>query len=76
MDVTRDTHRLHHSVIICETNSNFGSNFPWWDRLFGTYLAQPAARHDRMMLGIACYHDPKHLTVIRLLTLPCLPQLK
>ncbi|HFQ89744.1 MAG TPA: sterol desaturase family protein, partial [Desulfobulbus sp.] len=35
--VTPDMHRVHHSVIIRETNSNFGFNFPWWDRLFGTY---------------------------------------
>ena len=35
--VTPDMHRIHHSVIIQETNSNFGFNLPWWDRLFGTY---------------------------------------
>ena len=35
--VTPDMHRVHHSVIIRETNSNYGFNLPWWDRLFGTY---------------------------------------
>ena len=40
--VTPDMHRVHHSVIIRETNSNFGFNFPWWDRFFGTYRPQPA----------------------------------
>ncbi len=43
--VTPDMHRVHHSVIPHETNSNFGFNLPWWDRLFGTYLAQPTAGH-------------------------------
>ncbi|MFQ5956050.1 MAG: sterol desaturase family protein, partial [Kiloniellales bacterium] len=41
--VTPDMHRVHHSVVVRETNSNFGFNLPWWDRLFGTYRAQPAA---------------------------------
>ncbi len=74
--VTPDMHRVHHSVIVRETNSNFGFNFPWWDRLFGTYRGQPAAGHDRMVIGIARYRDPKHLTVSHLLTLPFLPEPK
>jgi len=45
--VTPDMHRVHHSVIPRETNSNFGFNLPWWDRLFGTYRAQPAAATRR-----------------------------
>ena len=45
--VTPDMHRVHHSVDPRETNSNFGFNVPWWDRLFGTYRAQPQAGHDR-----------------------------
>src|ERR1700724_407203 len=39
--VTPDMHRVHHSILSRETNSNFGFNLPWWDRLFGTYRAQP-----------------------------------
>jgi sterol desaturase/sphingolipid hydroxylase (fatty acid hydroxylase superfamily) len=39
--VTPDMHRVHHSVVIRETNNNYGFNFPWWDRLFGTYKGQP-----------------------------------
>jgi sterol desaturase/sphingolipid hydroxylase (fatty acid hydroxylase superfamily) len=72
--VTPDMHRVHHSVIIRETNSNFGFNLPWWDRLFGTYRAQPAAGHDRMVIGIARYRNPKRLTLARLLALPFLPE--
>ena len=72
--VTPDMHRVHHSVIIRETNSNFGFNFPWWDRLFGTYRAQPSAGHDGMVIGLARYRDPNHLNLLRLLALPFLRQ--
>jgi sterol desaturase/sphingolipid hydroxylase (fatty acid hydroxylase superfamily) len=70
--VTPDMHRVHHSVVIRETNSNFGFNFPWWDRLFGTYRAQPSAGHDEMVIGLARYRDPMNLTLLRLLALPFL----
>jgi sterol desaturase/sphingolipid hydroxylase (fatty acid hydroxylase superfamily) len=53
--VTPDMHRVHHSVVIRETNSNFGFNFPWWDRLFGTYRDQPAAGHEGMTIGLSQY---------------------
>ena len=43
--VTPDMHRVHHSIVTRETQSNFGFNLPWWDQLFGTYRAQPAAGH-------------------------------
>jgi sterol desaturase/sphingolipid hydroxylase (fatty acid hydroxylase superfamily) len=50
--VTPDMHRVHHSVIPRETNSNFGFNLPWWDRLLGSYRSQPEAGHDDMTIGI------------------------
>ncbi len=50
--VTPDMHRVHHSVEDDETNSNFGFSLPWWDRLFGTYRAQPRAGHEGMTIGI------------------------
>jgi sterol desaturase/sphingolipid hydroxylase (fatty acid hydroxylase superfamily) len=56
--VTPDMHRVHHSVEEDETNSNFGFNLPWWDRLFGTYRAQPRAGHDAMVIGIHGHTDP------------------
>jgi sterol desaturase/sphingolipid hydroxylase (fatty acid hydroxylase superfamily) len=68
--VTPDMHRVHHSVVIKETNSNFGFNFPWWDRLFGTYRAQPAAGHDEMVIGLSLFRDEKKLTLPWLLALP------
>jgi sterol desaturase/sphingolipid hydroxylase (fatty acid hydroxylase superfamily) len=57
--VTPDMHRVHHSVEDDETNSNFGFNLPWWDRLLGTYRAQPRGGHERMTLGIRTYRDPR-----------------
>jgi sterol desaturase/sphingolipid hydroxylase (fatty acid hydroxylase superfamily) len=56
--VTPDMHRVHHSVEDDETNSNFGFNLPWWDRLFGTYRDQPRAGHVAMTIGIHGYDNP------------------
>jgi sterol desaturase/sphingolipid hydroxylase (fatty acid hydroxylase superfamily) len=68
--VTPDMHRVHHSVAIRETNSNFGFNFPWWDRIFGTYRAQPAAGHIGMTIGLSQFRDASRLTLPRLMILP------
>ena len=70
--VTPDMHRVHHSVILRETNSNYGFNFPWWDRLLGTYKAQPDKGHTGMIIGLSQFRDPKALTLPRLLVLPFL----
>ena len=68
--VTPDMHRVHHSVVRRETDSNFGFNFPWWDRLFGTYRAQPEAGHDDMTIGIEQFREPSELRLDRMLTQP------
>lgn len=60
--VTPDMHRVHHSVEDDETNSNFGFNLPWWDRLLGTYRDQPRAGHVQMTIGIRTFRDPKQCT--------------
>jgi sterol desaturase/sphingolipid hydroxylase (fatty acid hydroxylase superfamily) len=59
--VTPDMHRVHHSVEADETNSNFGFNLSWWDRLLGTYRDQPRAGHQDMTLGIADHRDPREV---------------
>ncbi len=56
--VTPDMHRVHHSQEIDEANSNFGFNLPWWDRLMGTYRAQPRAGHMEMEIGLARLAEP------------------
>ena len=68
--VTPDMHRVHHSVIVNETNSNFGFNLPWWDRLFGTYRAQPAAGHERMAIGLEQFREPRLQWLWHMLALP------
>ena len=57
--VTPDMHRVHHSINPRETNSNFGFNLPWWDFLFGTYRARPAAGHEGMTLGLGQLRDER-----------------
>jgi sterol desaturase/sphingolipid hydroxylase (fatty acid hydroxylase superfamily) len=70
MLVTPDMHRIHHSIVPRETNTNFGFNLPWWDRVLGTYRPQPDAGQERMPVGLAQYRDPAQLTLPRLLALP------
>jgi sterol desaturase/sphingolipid hydroxylase (fatty acid hydroxylase superfamily) len=68
--VTPDMHRVHHSVVERETNSNFGFNLPWWDRLFGTYRAEPAAGHLGMTIGIEQFRNAGEQRLDRMLTQP------
>ncbi|MGI9393190.1 MAG: sterol desaturase family protein [Boseongicola sp.] len=68
--VTPDMHRVHHSVYVRETNSNFGFNLPWWDRLFGTYKAQPRDGHQDMTIGIEQFRSVGELRLDRMLMQP------
>jgi sterol desaturase/sphingolipid hydroxylase (fatty acid hydroxylase superfamily) len=68
--VTPDMHRVHHSVRYEESASNFGFNLPWWDRLFGTYRAQPAAGHEAMTIGVDAFRSAEDLRLDRLLLQP------
>ncbi len=68
--VTPDMHRVHHSNVVAETNSNFGFNLPWWDRLLGTYCAQPAAGHEAMTIGIEQFRVGRELWLDRMLLQP------
>jgi sterol desaturase/sphingolipid hydroxylase (fatty acid hydroxylase superfamily) len=68
--VTPDLHRVHHSVRVDESNANFATILPWWDRLFGTYREQPSLSHEAMTIGLADCRDPAALTVPHLLLAP------
>jgi sterol desaturase/sphingolipid hydroxylase (fatty acid hydroxylase superfamily) len=68
--VTPDMHRVHHSVIIRETNSNYGFNLSIWDRWFGTYLVRPSKGHRDMIIGLPQFRDHRRLTLPWLLLLP------
>ncbi len=68
--VTPDMHRVHHSVHAEETNSNYGFNLPWWDRLFGSYRDQPRDGHAQMRIGLQAFRSPDDQTPTALLRQP------
>jgi sterol desaturase/sphingolipid hydroxylase (fatty acid hydroxylase superfamily) len=68
--VTPDMHRVHHSSVAAETNSNFGFSLPWWDRLFGTYRAQPEAGHEAMTIGLHEFREPVDQRLDKMLLQP------
>lgn len=68
--VTPDMHRVHHSAIPLETNSNYGFNLPWWDYLCRTYRAQPSAGHLAMTIGLDRFRTPRDLRIDRMLLQP------
>jgi len=51
--VTPDMHRIHHSIDLKESNTNYGFALTVWDRLFGTYTEQPKDGHEGMIIGLA-----------------------
>ncbi|MEL7229417.1 MAG: sterol desaturase family protein [Pseudomonadota bacterium] len=57
--VTPDMHRVHHSIVHNETDSNYGFNFAWWDRMFATYVDQPRDGHDGMTIGLSEWQDER-----------------
>ena len=71
--VTPDMHRVHHSPVRLETDSNYGFNLPWWDRLFGTYRSQPATGHDAMAIGLDDIRQPERWPLLGLLAMPFWP---
>ncbi len=73
--VTPDMHRVHHSVIESETNSNFGFTLPRWDYLFGTYRAQPVEGHEGMTVGLAQFRDQRVERLAWMLALPFMGRL-
>ncbi len=68
--VTPDMHRVHHSSVQVETDSNYGFALSVWDRLFGTYAPEPAAGHDGMQIGLEYLRDPAEQRLDRMLTQP------
>lgn len=70
MIVTPDMHRVHHSIHPDETNSNFGFNLSWWDRLLGTYRPQPRDGHEAMTIGIEQFRTPRDLWIDYMLVQP------
>jgi sterol desaturase/sphingolipid hydroxylase (fatty acid hydroxylase superfamily) len=68
--VTPDMHRVHHSWYPDETNSNYGFNFSFWDRLFRTYHPQPRDGHEDMTLGLKEFRRDEAQRLTQLLVQP------
>jgi sterol desaturase/sphingolipid hydroxylase (fatty acid hydroxylase superfamily) len=68
--VTPDMHRIHHSTIRREQDSNYGFNIPLWDRLFGTYIDQPAGKHGEMKIGLENQRHGRESNILWNLFLP------
>jgi len=68
--VTPDMHRIHHSEEVAEQGKNLGDIFPWWDYLFGTYLAEPAAGPEAMVTGLKGYQTSRSLNIGFMLAQP------
>lgn len=66
--VTPRMHGIHHSVVLDEFNSNWGTVFSWWDRLHGTHRMDIAQRE--LTIGVPAYRDEDELTAGKLLTMP------
>lgn len=68
--VTPDMHRVHHSIDRGEHDANYGFNLSIWDRLFGTYIPQPAGGHHGMTIGLEPYQNDEPSNLSWSLSLP------
>ncbi len=68
--VTPDMHRVHHSIEETETNSNYGFNLSIWDQIFGTYVSQPKATHDKIEIGLKTWRDETPAQLLWALKIP------
>ncbi|GMT42507.1 MAG: sterol desaturase [bacterium] len=68
--ITPDMHRIHHSIVTNDTNSNFGFFLSWWDRFLGTYRREPGLPQTDLPLGTKDYRNPDELTLAYVLTMP------
>jgi len=68
--ITPDMHRIHHSARWDETNSNYGFSVPFWDRLCGTYVQNPALGQNNMQIGLPDQQNAKPVGLIKLLLMP------
>lgn len=71
--VTPDMHRIHHSALPSETDSNYGFSLSWWDKLFRTYCRQPQQAQTEMRIGLECFRDAGELGFLGLLAMPFRP---
>jgi sterol desaturase/sphingolipid hydroxylase (fatty acid hydroxylase superfamily) len=68
--VTPDMHRIHHSVEVAETNSNYGFNLSLWDRLLGTYIHDGKKSQTEIVIGIPEFRTPDQVALLKLVIMP------
>ncbi len=68
--VTPDMHRIHHSVEVDETNSNYGFNISIWDRLLGTYIQDGRKPQPEIVIGIPEFRTPEQVSLLKLVLMP------
>jgi sterol desaturase/sphingolipid hydroxylase (fatty acid hydroxylase superfamily) len=68
--ITPDMHRIHHSTLESETDSNYGFSLSCWDRLCKTYLANPKQSQTTMPIGLPAFRQQHELGIVSLLLLP------
>jgi sterol desaturase/sphingolipid hydroxylase (fatty acid hydroxylase superfamily) len=68
--VTPDMHRIHHSVVVQETNSNFGFNLSVWDRMLGTYIQDAMKRQPEIVIGVDTFRRSEEVSFQKLLAMP------
>ncbi|MCH8157808.1 MAG: sterol desaturase family protein [Nitrospinae bacterium] len=68
--VTPDMHRIHHSVVVKETNSNFGFNLSVWDRMLGTYIRDALKPQPEIVIGVDAFRRPEEVTFLNLVMMP------
>jgi sterol desaturase/sphingolipid hydroxylase (fatty acid hydroxylase superfamily) len=68
--VTPDMHRIHHSVEVAETNSNYGFNISIWDRLLGTYIHDGKKPQPEIIIGIPEFRTPEQVSLLQLVLMP------
>jgi sterol desaturase/sphingolipid hydroxylase (fatty acid hydroxylase superfamily) len=68
--VTPDMHRIHHSVEVNETNSNYGFNISIWDRLLGTYIHDGKKPQPQIVIGVPEFRTPEQVSLLKLVLMP------
>jgi sterol desaturase/sphingolipid hydroxylase (fatty acid hydroxylase superfamily) len=68
--VTTNVHRIHHSIVVAESNSNFGVVLSLWDRLFGTFASKSRLEHSRIRFGLQEFSNVRYCQLHRILGMP------
>jgi len=68
--ITPDMHRIHHSTMPTETDSNYGFSISIWDRLCRTYTVEAKKSQIDMEIGLSEFRQPEELGFKALLLLP------